>query len=272
MKPALKMTIVVSVAFLFGGSMAAQESATAIVVSQPAPALHRGAITGEPYSAHTEMVHTQTLEDGTRIERKMNVENSFRDSQGRTRTERYIAFPDAQGEPNDLISVMIHDPTTDVTYLLNPHDHTARELTAQPALFLSGNAVSVQSPSAAVTSGGVVRIQSGILAQQERPHPKITTVDLGTQEMEGVVATGTRTTMEYPAGIVGNDRPFSVITERWQSDELKLMILTKRTDPRSGESVTRVTNLDRNEPDASLFQVPEDYTITKEEIVPANQQ
>ena len=40
-----------------------------------------------------------------------------------------------------------------------------------------------------------------------------------------------------------------------------MMILSKRSDPRFGESTYRVTNIVRSEPDAALFQIPSDYTI-----------
>lgn len=263
MKSTFKAMIVTGMALLLGGAMAAQDLSTTNVVSHPAPAPLRGAITGEPYSAHTETLHTQSLEDGTKIERKMSVINSFRDSQGRTREERYIALPDMPGEPGDLISVIIHDPTTGVSFLLNPKNHTARELPGLPVGNVGRDTITIPQHGVPVTLNGSPR---------KRQHPTITTVDLGTQEIEGVIVNGTRTTMDFPTGLVGNDRPFSVVTERWQSPELKLFLLTKLSDPRSGETTTRVTNLDRSEPDPSLFQVPDGYTITKEVIVPADQQ
>jgi hypothetical protein len=38
-------------------------------------------------------------------------------------------------------------------------------------------------------------------------------------------------------------------------------LLEKRSDPRAGDRETRLTNLERSEPDATLFQVPAEYTI-----------
>jgi hypothetical protein len=40
-----------------------------------------------------------------------------------------------------------------------------------------------------------------------------------------------------------------------------MTILSKRSDPRFGESTYQVTNIVRSEPDAALFQIPPDYTI-----------
>ena len=71
----------------------------------------------------------------------------------------------------------------------------------------------------------------------------------------------TRTTTTFPIGAMGNDRPIVVVNESWFSPELKVQVLQKNSDPRSGESTTRLTNISRAEPDASLFQVPADYEI-----------
>ena len=45
-------------------------------------------IKGQPYSAEQESEHFQTLTDGTRIHQKRMVARTYRDSEGRTRTER----------------------------------------------------------------------------------------------------------------------------------------------------------------------------------------
>jgi hypothetical protein len=39
--------------------------------------------------------------------------------------------------------------------------------------------------------------------------------------------------------------------------------MTKRTDPVSGDSVFQLTDVQRQEPDPTLFQVPSDYTVKK---------
>jgi hypothetical protein len=84
---------------------------------------------------------------------------------------------------------------------------------------------------------------------------------LGKRMIEGVEAEGIRITQTIPAGAMGNERPIEVLHERWYSRELQMDVMTKWIDPRLGESTQRLTNLIRSEPDASLFQVPTDYTI-----------
>ncbi|MGH9836918.1 MAG: TonB family protein [Blastocatellia bacterium] len=85
--------------------------------------------------------------------------------------------------------------------------------------------------------------------------------ELGKLAIEGVECEGRREVTTIPAGAVGNERPIETVNETWYSPELKMMILSKRHDPRFGESTYRVTNISRSEPDAQLFQVPSDYTI-----------
>jgi hypothetical protein len=53
-----------------------------------------------------------------------------------------------------------------------------------------------------------------------------------------------------------------VITETWRSPELQTTLLLKISDPRSGETTIRLTDISRSEPDPSLFQVPAGYEIT----------
>jgi hypothetical protein len=84
---------------------------------------------------------------------------------------------------------------------------------------------------------------------------------LGAQSIEGVMAEGTRVTLTIPAGKIGNERPIVTVNERWYSQELQTVVLTKNSDPRMGETTYRLTNINRSEPDPSLFQVPADYTV-----------
>jgi TonB family protein len=87
------------------------------------------------------------------------------------------------------------------------------------------------------------------------------TEQLGKHIVEGVECEGTRVVATLPAGAIGNERPIETVKETWYSSELQLMILSKRSDPRFGESTYRVTNIARYEPDAEQFQIPSDYRI-----------
>jgi hypothetical protein len=84
---------------------------------------------------------------------------------------------------------------------------------------------------------------------------------LGKQIIEGVEAEGTRTTITIPAGEIGNEKAIDIVSERWYSPELQTVIMSKHSDPRSGETSYRLTNISRLEPAKTLFEVPGDYTV-----------
>jgi hypothetical protein len=90
--------------------------------------------------------------------------------------------------------------------------------------------------------------------------------DLGTQVVEGVAATGTRMTTTIAAGAIGNEQPILIVSEQWFSPELKVLVMTKHNDPRTGETTYRLTNIVQTEPARSLFEVPADYTL-KESVI-----
>jgi hypothetical protein len=90
--------------------------------------------------------------------------------------------------------------------------------------------------------------------------------DLGQQVIEGVTATGTRTTTVIAAGAIGNEQPIKIVSEQWYSPDLQVLVLTKHNDPRVGETVYRLVGIVRAEPVRSLFDLPSDYTLHESTI------
>lgn len=87
------------------------------------------------------------------------------------------------------------------------------------------------------------------------------TKDLGSRDIDGVRAEGKMRSYQIPAGEVGNKNPITVISENWYSPELQMTVYAKQTDPRTGEWNYKLNNLKRTEPAATLFAVPEAYTV-----------
>jgi hypothetical protein len=104
---------------------------------------------------------------------------------------------------------------------------------------------------------------TGTFVFKTHPGPNANEVkeQLGKQTIEGVEAEGTRTTVTIPAGEIGNERPIEIVSERWYSPELQLVVMTRHSDPRFGETTYKLTNINRAEPAKSLFEVPSDYTV-----------
>jgi hypothetical protein len=204
----------------------------------------RGVI-GVPYSADEVIETTQTLADGTKITRKQ-LGKVYRDSQGRRRIEWFKAGAESVGQRDSPQSVEIVDSVAGAIFSLNPRDRTAQKRE------MRGPTPSTAHQSAAT---------SGNLTPAPPVAPPPTHEDLGTQVIEGVEARGERITTTIPAGAEDNDQPMQITYESWYSTKVRLMLLIVTNDPRSGETVTRFTNLVLDEPPADLFQVPPDYTV-----------
>lgn len=222
----------------------------------------RKTVKGAPYSAEATTETVQTLGDGNRIVRK-NSASVYRDSEGRTRREQTLGAIGQWSVAGDAPkSIFINDPVARVNYILDPKTQTAREMRV-PQLAPGSSFTRVLAPGAPAPNGVRV-IQNAPNANgatMERHQPKVES--LGKQVMEGVEVEGTRTTMTIPAGKIGNERPINIVSERWYSPELQVVVYSKRSDPMAGETTYKLTNINRGEPSRSLFEVPAGYTLKK---------
>jgi hypothetical protein len=196
-------------------------------------------VQGAPYSAQAVTQFTQTLADGNHIQRTTTA-SITRDSQGRTRMERVFGtIGPLSATRGSARTVVIFDPVASMSYVLDTESHTARS-TSLPA---------------ARTSPGT---------PNARPMRNLTTAkteDLGPQVIQGVSAQGKRITRAIPAGQQGNDKEIDIVTETWYSPDLQVVVMSKTSDPRFGESVYQLNGISRTEPDPSLFAVPSDYAV-----------
>jgi len=184
-------------------------------------------VRGKPFSATEERRSLQILQNGTRIENNQ-TNRLFRDSEGRTRVE----------EMNGTATIF--DPATNRRVELNPTARTARSV---------NNLLAVRAP------GG-----SAVLTVTAPGATAEATENLSVQMVNGVPAQGARTTMTIPRGQIGNDREIRVVTERWISNDLQMLIKSSNSDPRFGDTSYQLTGIVEREPDASLFQIPAGYT------------
>jgi hypothetical protein len=197
-------------------------------------------VTGAPYSA-TQVVQSQTsFADGNRIANKHQAQ-VYRDSQGRIRTEETVTPPaDSGKQPFTMITII--DPVAGTRTVLNSSD-----LTAIQSPFFGGRRPRPDGPppTPPTRTGG----------------PQRTTASLGTQSVNGVSATGTQTTEVIPAGAIGNAQPITISRTVWISNDLKVPVQIRSSDPRFGTMDMELTNISTAEPGASLFLVPAGYTV-----------
>lgn len=251
-----------------------------------------------PYSAEAVTETVQMLADGNRITRK-NTVTQYRDGEGRTRTEFVLQSIGGLGdvEAGANRSVSINDPVAKVNYSLDLKKKTAWKMAGGPmGLFnlavpgpgLPAPGMGRASGVVAITGhpgegmvtrtferqitpgGGSVAIAgaeppfafSSMVRSTSSSKPENTKVEeLGSRNIEGVEAKGTRSTVTIPAGEVGNERELNIVSEKWYSEQLKTHVLTRHADPRFGETTHRLTNVRLGEPPPTLFEVPADFTI-----------
>jgi hypothetical protein len=217
-------------------------SARAAAVRQQLPN-----IKGAPFSGEFLIESKGTLRDGTVIDLKRPM-IQYRDSEGRTRRE-------FEG------NIVIFDPVAGVNYNLNTKNMTGTKgprimSTDFEALQQAQRLVDDQKRAAAAANGGPY-VTFGTQA---------TTESLGRKEMHGLTVEGTQTTMMVRfGGTETEDAPIiKVVQERWYSPELQIDVMFTSDDPRqSTVMVTRYTNIQRGEPDPSLFRPPTGYNLTE---------
>jgi hypothetical protein len=278
-----------AITLILPAAAAAQGGTIAAVAPSPTPqaaggggrvmagAVETKTTTGRPYSAEAVTERTQVLADGNRIS-VSSLTRIFRDGEGRTRREMY-------NTDGTLRTISISDPVGRVSYTLDVAKKIAYRAgnVMTPAVAPGGTAryyespernevgfvrtpaptpAAAPTPAPAAASGGGGGQGGAVMMRSRAPDdPNTRKEDLAPQNMEGVMATGSRTTTLIPPGQIGNVQEIRIVSEQWFSDDLQVLVMTRHTDPRSGENVYRLRNIVRAEPDPSLFAPPADYTI-----------
>jgi hypothetical protein len=225
------------------------------------PDAQSGPVSGKPFSA-TEVRHTvQTLADGTHVQDSSNS-LFYRDAQGRMRSE-------------SSTQALIFDPVANNTLQLDLRNKTYQKnktrSSGSVSIAVIGNRTSVNSSSSSPglqpvippvpSSGKMAPGKAERKALVEGIHSRAITEDLPPQSVNGVYCRGSRVTETIPAGTFGNDRDIKIVSERWYSDDLQVLVKSSNSDPRFGVTTYELTNIAQAPPDQALFQVPADYTL-----------
>jgi hypothetical protein len=213
-------------------------------------------VTNAPYTATAVTETTQVLGDGNKIVNKTSS-SVGRDSQGRTRRETtFNRLGLLQVDSPKM--VFINDPTTHTQYILKSGEGT-KVVHSEGSWSVKPEIIELRTARAKALKEKVI-VTSRMTAEDKQSKDgedqQVKHEDLGTQSIEGVSAEGKRETVTIPAGQIGNERAIEIISETWYSPELHTMVVRKHSDPRVGETVFRLTEIKRTEPDANLFQAP----------------
>ena len=251
---------------------------------------------GRPYSAEAVTESLQVLGDGNRISKK-SVTRVYRDNDGRTRREQVAADGTVQSitisDPvggagyvlnpatktatqNNLLALRVPSVVTPsgsgtgtggggtgggrarggtvVTPTATNPEQEARMREIEGA-----RAARVEMAETSQAAAGQMR---QVLERAASGGGTTTKEDLGEQNIEGVRALGTRNVTVIPAGSsIGNLNEIKIVSEQWFSPDLEVLVMTKHSDPRVGETIYKLTNIVRAQPDPNLFTVPGDYTV-----------
>ncbi len=196
-----------------------------------------------PFSGTVEILSKEILPDGSVYTRR-TVNHIARNSAGVIYNERRRLVPPAfQGEPF-LLSAHIYDPQTRLNTFFDPRTRVARQSIHSPPLPPANStpAASVAPPNAR----------------------KVSTEDLGNESIAGLPLHGTRKVLTVPAALSGTGREVTITDDYWYSEDLKVYLVVKHNDPRTGEQFVGIIKVERCEPDPATFQIPSGYKIVDE--------
>jgi hypothetical protein len=275
----------------FSADIAGQSGINVVALE---PANGGAVVKGAPYSAEAITETIQVLADGNRIERRTSAAIA-RNSEGAVRREQHALAVGALVPDNADSLVTITNPASGEHITLDYQRKIAFRMKAgwfaiegpgAKGGSIGFGATVLGSRTGPVVVGGQPALESGPRGMPLPPPPaepfdepvsvdrvvstmspgvlpgsEYKTEDLEPRTIEGLAAQGTRTTVTIPAGAIGNALPIEIVTERWFSPDLKIVLQTRRADPRFGETVYRVTNVSRDEPSPDLFKVPTGFRI-----------
>jgi len=189
-------------------------------------------VAGAPFSATVLVESQKPLPDGT-TETLHTINLIGRDSQGRIHGEnRSMMLESFHGMP-PLVQVHIFDPQTRLNTFYDLATRIARQQVLPEPL---------RAPSFA-------------------NNPRVTIEDLGSNTINNLDAKGTRRTLTIPAQANGTGAALTVVDEYWYSEDLHMNVLLRHSDPRTGTETVALSDIKREEPAPSFFEVPQGYKI-----------
>ena len=196
-----------------------------------------------PFSAVVEVQRTRIRPDGSVLNLK-SLKTMARDGIGRIHNESRTYIPAASTATPEVDHIHLYDPRTRISTELDARKRTFYTETIN-------HPPSTVPPTVRYGSPSGTGVPQNDFSKEE---------DLGSQEIEGVLARGVRETQIIPAEGNETGKEITVTDEYWYSDELRINVVIKHSDPRSGTTTLTVTHITRGEPDPALLEIPEGYT------------
>ena len=231
-------------------------------------------VQGQPYEASKVTRSVWRLMDGTTITHESETKIA-RDGEGRVREDIQNTHAMSVGGKQingSMESVTVVDPvdhslttwtgTAKLAFRMELPDFSGAMKKAMPGGGVGG-IVGVAPPPRPRVSGSVNLGSpvASLAAGGEKSGDEVKTEELGKQSLAGVLVTEKRTTTVIARGKIGNDQPITIVHEEWYSPDLKVVVKSVDSDPRSGERTMELVGLERGDPDAALFHAPAGYEV-----------
>ncbi len=204
-----------------------------------------GIVLGQPCAVVEQTQSTRQLPDGTTLTRRTEV-RKWRDSQGRFRKQTSEV---SDGQEPQFEAASIIDPVANTLTILHFDRKTAT------VFHLPDQGSNSLHPYVELDDIPLLA-RPGVQVKVEKLEPKT---------IAGVYAMGRRVTRVRPPGVIGNDKTVTSVSERWVSPDLKILLASSMDDPRE-QLIRQVTQLDRSEPDPSIFQIPQGFTVSEVQV------
>jgi hypothetical protein len=255
-KPTISAVLIVALLAFIPRQAQAQDAPPTTNPATPDSA-NPGIVRGQPFSAIRYVRKVKTLPDGKQqfLRNHRYPVQLARDSEGRIHVQSVEPKPECD-RPEllkppvcSIWSVLIFDPA-------------ARKVTAWPEGEIAAHVsvvlrLSDQQVEDAENSTTTLPVYTPV---SNWDGASFTTKDLGEKVIEGIRATGVRTTKEIPAGHFGNKDPIVTIHEVWTSPAMKLIVKIIDGDPRGEETISGLEHVSFA-PDPALFQSPDGYEV-----------
>jgi hypothetical protein len=196
-------------------------------------------IPNAPFSGGVNIEQTIVRKDGSIMQFKSTREVA-RDTRGRIHNELRALIPVSSTDTPELLNIHLYDPQTRISTQIDVRKRIFWTVTMN-------HPPSTEPPS----------IRFAAPDGNAPPNEFTKQEDLGIREIEGVPAHGIRQTQTVTDENDGKE--VVIIDEYWYSQDLRINLMIKHSDPRKEMTTMTVAQVTRSEPNPAFFEVPEDY-------------
>lgn len=194
-----------------------------------------------PFSVVVNVERSVVRNDGS-IDNLKTIREIARDSRGRIYNEMRSLVPVTSTQTSEVMRIHLYDPQARVSTMIDPREQIFWTQT-------------VSHPPSTVPPDRRYASPAGEGLQNEFAKED----DLGIRQMAGVSVHEVRETQTLPADGSGVGKEIVTTDECWYSDDLRINLVIKHSDPRTGTVTMTVAQVSRTEPDPSLFEIPAGY-------------